>query len=409
MMPPGRRLAPATSLGELWPAGAVVVQRVADDSIDWLPQDPVWREASTASTLLLAGGFSVICHQAGATPEGLQLLRDCGFFLPPQIITYQNIAEIRELIAGQIRCGRKIGITYPSREMWAPAAAHVNEPALISELNDKAALPELLPADTYPARRLVGIHELGEAMAACRGKLPLVLKASTPLGSGACLDVFICRCRGDLDLAHEALLRSERVVVEEYHPFIRTWCMSFGISDRGCVFLGAPEQICDEQGKYHGNWRTPAGPGVEAVEIGTHAAWAGHARGYRGFLGVDVGRTDDGRILAFDLNFRNNGSTVQNIFHDALTAAWGISCTRVCHGISFIGTFGGMLAGIRLSYERREVVPLLTFDTAQHGLSITAPRCNLLIASPDPVAVEGSVGRLRSAGFEIDSAALPLT
>src|SRR5690242_17277364 len=152
--------APRVTLSDLWPGDAVIVQRTADDSLDWLPQDPVWRERSSLSPLPLAGNLPIICHEAGVTSGARQLLRACGFELSPGIIPYRDIRHMEALVAEQVRLGRRIGIFYTTRTLLAPVERYVIDPALLAWLNDKANLGELLPPGTFPERTLVPTPDL---------------------------------------------------------------------------------------------------------------------------------------------------------------------------------------------------------------------------------------------------------
>jgi L-aspartate-L-methionine ligase len=395
-------IAPSVTLSDLWPADAVIVQRTADDSLDWLPQDPVWRERSSLSPLPLAGSLPIICHEAGVTSGALQLLRACGLELSPEIFPYRDMRHMEKLVAEQVRLGRRIGIFYTTRSLFAPAESYVNDPALVADLNDKANLGELLPPGTFPERTLISASELTEYLERHK-KPPLVLKASTRLGTGAGRDVAICRESPDLERGRRALARAERIVVEAYHDFTHVWCLGFAIADSTVTYLGAAEQVGDDRGGYHGNWcgRIP-GPDVRAVGIGHYAAEAGRSRGYRGFFGVDVGRTGAGNYLAFDLNFRNNGSTLQLLLHESVASTWGTGCTRIFHGVEFDGAFQELLERLRDCYSQRTGVPLLIFDTDRLGLENRKPICNLLLAGSSPAEVAAHIVTLREAGFGLE-------
>jgi hypothetical protein len=399
-------LTQAVTLTELWPADSVIVQRPADDSLDWLPKAPTWRERSSVVPLMLSGSLPIICHEAGIMPAGLELLRDCGFRLPAEIMGFRNAEHMRELVADQVRRGRKIGITYARRHLLAPPEAHVNHPATIAYLNDKANLAELLPPDSFPEHCVLPA-QAALSLARAGGRFPLVLKVSSRLGTAAGADVVICRTPADVERASQTLAAADRLVVEAYVQFTSTWCLSFAVGADSIAYLGAAEQICDERGTYLGNWCNGTDPGAEAIASGWHAARAGQARGYRGFFGADAGRTESGRAYVFDLNYRNNGSTPQVLLRDSITRAWDAPVTRNRFGVVFNGTYDELIAQLRSFFSRRAVVPLLTFDTKQLGTADTRPFCNLLVAGRDPQSVNAVTVALGQAGFEVP--ALPCT
>jgi hypothetical protein len=392
------------TLDRLWPRNTVIAQRPPDDSLDWIPRTLRAYDRASAAPLLLAGALPVICHEAAVTPAALQLLRDCGFSPPAEIIPYRDCEHMLGLVADQARRGRRLGVAYSSRRLLAPADSYVNDPHLHAALNDKANVARLLPPDAAPRRRLVATPDLRCLLQDSRARLPLVLKASSRLGSGGGYDVAICRSPEDVEPACRRLTAAERVVVEEFHDFSENWCLHFAIGDEGAVYCGASEQLCDEGGTYQGNWcEQGVGPGDEAIEFARHAARAGWSLGYRGYLGVDVGRTTRGRWLAFDLNFRLNGSTIQVQLRDSLAAEWGATATRICYGVRFRGPFATMVDRLRAFHARRALVPLLAFDLERAEPAERDPVCNVLAVGSSRKAVAAVLAALGDAGFELSS------
>ncbi len=394
-------LAPSVALSDLWPADAMVVQRPADDSLDWLRSGSMWPDRSSATPISYAGRLPIVCHEAAVRPAALQLLRDSGLRLPSEILSYADFDGMCGVIAHQVQKGRRLGITYSSRWPLAAAEAYLNHPETLSDLNDKANLGSLLPPEAVPERRIVAPGELAHTLAAPGLSPPFVLKAASRLGSGGGADVLICRTQEDVQEAERKFARAERVVVEAFYDFTATWCVHFAIGADGVRFCGAAEQVCDAGGMYYGNWCGPDNiPGPEAIELGRHAALAGWSRGYRGFLGMDVGRTGAGRYVAFDLNFRNNGSTPQVVLGDAVADAWGTQVTRLGLGLRFGGPFDAMLDRLWAGHVRRELIPLLAFDTPRlEADTDPPPMCNVLLAGHTPEAVGAILADLGRAGF----------
>lgn len=389
------------SLADLWPADTVSSARPDDDAVDWLSPSRGWRERASAVPLVMAGGLPVLCHEGGATPAALQLLRECGLPVTSRVLTF-NGEGARPAVGRLAADGHQIGVTYAPRRLAAPREAYVNDPETFAFLNDKANLGELLPSGALPGREVVHPDHLAEALARRSRRLPLVLKAGTRLGTGAGRDVAICRTPADVEAARRRLARSERIVIEEYGDFATTWCLHYAASDAGITYCGATEQVCDAAGGYHGNWcERGRGPGQEAVDLGRYAAIAGWVRGYRGFLGIDVGETSDGRWLAFDPNFRVNGSTLQALLGDALAGGWGARCTRLRYGIPFDGSFEEMLDRLHAFHRHRELLPILVFDTPRLGSTDEpdAPVCGVIAVGADRGAVSGVFDRMRERGF----------
>jgi hypothetical protein len=92
--------------------------------------------------------------------------------------------------------------------------------------------------------------------------------------------------------------------------------------------MGAAEQMFDAPGKQAGSVVDPETPlpaaGIRlAVEAGNKAA----EMGFRGIAGLDIGATPEGRMIAFDPNFRFNSSTQQALLHEPAARRSGLSCS----------------------------------------------------------------------------------
>lgn len=84
-------------------------------------------------------------------------------------------------------------------------------------------------------------------------------------------------------------------------------------------YLGSTEIINGTDGNHLGNWLgEQAQPPSDAVEWGRDIARQGAEAGYRGCLCVDLAALPDGRVLAYDLNFRACGSTVPQLLFNAV-------------------------------------------------------------------------------------------
>ena len=190
-------------------------------------------------------------------------------------------------------------------------------------------------------------------------------------------------------------------MVESFYDFTATWCIHFALGT-SVRFCGVAQQVCDDLGTYQGNWCSPAHvPGRAAVDLARHAAQVGWSRGDRGFFGIDVGHPINGKYLAFDINFRNNGSTPQVVLHDAVVERWDAQITRLCVGVRFEGGFATMIDRLGAGVDRHELVPLFAFDTPPGPTAEALPICNLLVVGQTSRAVEAILVELGRAGFVI--------
>ena len=395
----GALLNPTMTLADILRPATIVSQRPHEDSVDWLPSHPVWIERTSGSPLPLVGTRPVVCHEAVATDAALRLLEVAGHEIPSEILTYRSPAEFRDHIRSGARKGRELFVTYPPRNPLCPESAYWIPLPLLRYLNDKANIAELLPGDRVPERRILLQAELASFLDRAVQHLPFVLKASTKLGTGGGAGLVICRNAADVERARGRLASAERVVVETFYEFTSSWCVNVAVSREGVRYLGVAQQICSEEGVYLGNW-CESGPHDEALaSIGEHAGRAGRQLGYFGILGVDVGRTVDGRWLAHDLNFRLNGSTPQTLLHTALERTWGITVSRFAPCLTYDGPYASMIQQLTERTKRGHLLPLATFDGRLVEAGSEESSCGVLLLGDSRQQVVSRLGQLHTAGF----------
>jgi hypothetical protein len=219
---------------------------------------------------------------------------------------------------------------HPAPEL--PACAYWIERRLLAYLNDKRSLASLVPSGAASARRVIRFSRIQDLVI----EGPLVLKAATRWSSGSGGGVVIVRRPKDLVLAAERLAGAPFVVVEPFLPFQRTMCLTFAGNAEGIEYLGAPEQIVDEEGVYQGSWFDDTRIPDEAVQVGRAIMTQAVASGYRGIAGFDCGTVEDGSTIFFDLNFRLCGSTAGLLWFEAgarrAGAPVGRTANLVCQG-----------------------------------------------------------------------------
>ena len=300
----------AWTLSDVFGQGHVYVPTPAYDSPDWLPRERAALDFLTGAQLAIAGDVPIVCHRAVSTPAALSLLEEAGHPLPQRLLRYHDAGSYRALLSELVEQPTQIGLQHaqrpgaiPDRRLWIPDA-------VLRLVNDKGRLGELVPADRMPERRVVEGRRLREQVAP-ELRPPIVLKAAEGLSSGAGCGVRLCRTPSEIAAAVDELGRARAVVVEELVHFELSWCVQAIVRPDGAIrSVGLAEQICDENGAYRGNWLSTSGEAPpEVTAVGEEVAARVAERGYRGFVGVDIGLASDGRVLAFDVNGRINGSS----------------------------------------------------------------------------------------------------
>ena len=242
--------------------------------------------------------MTCICHAATVREDGLALLEEAGHVLARHI-EFEDEAEYAAVLRHHAH--QALVFQHAHAEEEFEPQRYWMDRALLQRLNNKATLPELVPADRRP-RRLD------------RPVLPCVVKRATEWTTGGGRSVRIW---------HEAFGRLEDDVIEEFVEFEETYCLQFGAKPGGTIVdLGFAPQVVTPAGRFLGSrfdieQRLPA----DMLDAGRAIMKRATALGYRGIAGFDAGILADGRFLFFDLNFRLNGSSAP-LCHLSTAADW---------------------------------------------------------------------------------------
>lgn len=358
--------------------GHVYVPTPAFEGTGWLPRDRSALDFLTGAQLPIARNVEVVCHRSVSTDAALALLEDAGHPRPTRLLQYHDAASYSALLEELFDRRASIVLshthppgTIPKDRLWLPQR-------LLRRLNNKRNLLEFVPAESAPVRRVVSGAEI-RALAPSQLKPPIVLKAAEDVSSGASYAVRICRTAAEVEAAVGDFGRCEAVALEEFLHFEDTWCVQFIVRPDGSVqYVGSAEQVCEPSGAYHGNWVTaePSWP-TSAVTLGEGIAARIAERGYRGFVGIDIGACDDGRLLAFDINCRFTGSAVALAVFPAVASA---KC-RVGRSTrwSFDGDFERFERILRDAMGRGTFVPLAVYDPRPDAGATRAYASGLLL------------------------------
>ena len=379
------RLEPALTLSDIFGQG-VYCPRVSPNACRWISGDPALLNSLTANQLTVAGRMPVVCSRGAVGIEGLRLLREAGCPEPGELHLFsdgeEHLAQLRAL-AGR---GEKLVLLHAHRPDDVPAESWWIPRELLELLNNKANLESFVAAGHAPRRSVHSNDALSRAIEEV--EVPVVLKAGTHETTGAGNDVRICLDRVDLARAVSEFRDCPTVVAEEFLAIDRNLCLNYAVMTDGSVrYLGSAEQVCEPGGSYRGNWidADTRAPDV-AVALGEDVAMRGAGLGYRGIVGVDVAVLDDDRALAFDLNFRTNGSTTALLLHESIVRETGSTVMRLR---SWTGTrgYGALLDAAYAGLEQGYFMPLASYDPFADGIPSAAPRLGgvLLGASRDEV------------------------
>jgi len=353
-------------MAEVHGPGFVYAPRAHPKTCDWIIRDPALLDAITGNQIAVLGEMPMVCSAGAATPTGLELLAEAGLEVPASTHTYRDPQNAIEMAAHFAECGTKVVVQhiYPGgvlsdTALWIDAR-------LLSYLNNKANLAELVPTTNLASRSIVSPGAFFGS--ADSQPLPVVLKVATGLSTGSGADVAICRTIDDLEATRLRFTGCERLIVESCQSILRNVCLNYAVMPDGTTrYLGFADQDSDANGRYRGNWilfgsSVPDG----VIDVGMAIVMRGASLGYRGFAGIDIIETDDARWLVLDLNFRVNGSTAAILLAPAIQHASGACCLHL-RSFTCEAAFTNLIAATRSALRSGSLVPLGTFDPAVAG------------------------------------------
>ena len=368
---------PTISLKDVF--GAVVYcPRPSSSACRWIPPGNPFLNSLTGGQLVLAGETAVLCSRGVSTPAALQLLADGGFSPPLNLHRFKTAEEHLEHMRILAQSDRPIVLNHfhPPDEL-DPDCCWIS-PDLLNYLNNKANLPELVPMENIPPRRVYTAEELKKDL--LRVKLPVVLKAAVDETSGGGADVRVCLNAYQLKRALGRFSNTGQIIVESFLDMAANYCLNYAIMpDGNAMFLGGAEQVIDKRRIYRGNWieAQPSLPPA-ALDLGAKIAARGAALGYYGLLGIDIAVLPDELVVAYDLNYRANGSTVALVFSDSIFCRTGASVMRLRSWTGQAG-YKPLLKAAYRALHSGFFLPLWSYDPSADGYMNSPARIGGLI------------------------------
>lgn len=394
-----RQIEPLLTLGDIYGKELLYSPRASPNAATWLPRDEALLDFLTAGQLTVTGEMPILCAEGVSTPEGLQVLRDAGLSSPSIYYRYRNADDYLHKLS-ELSCdGKKVAVQHvhlpedlPPDSCWLP-------PPTLSFLNNKKNLAALVSTKHLPRRRIVAVSRIRDEMS--RGEFPIVIKAVTDQSTGGGLDVVICYTADECVLAEEFFSTCNDVVAEEYMVIKRNLCLNYAVTVEGFVtFLGAAEQVSDDQGKYHGNWIDQESEAPQAaINAGARVVEAGHARGFWGCVGIDIAIMEDDQVVIFDLNFRVNGSTAALLLAEKIRKVSGQAVCRL-RGFKGKTSYRDMLDVTYDAMHKGFLIPLGSYDPDAGGFPQTPPRLTGLVLGNSRAEIDDRTELLLDMGFE---------
>jgi len=310
-------LKPKYTLRQIYGENAVYTPRTPFSDNPWMMDDPHKLDALTSREVAIAD-IPVLVHRATQTEKAQELHRLIGLPWVEQPFSYDTqeeyLAHIRSWCEGDktIVCQYIHDLEHMDRQCYWMDAEKFNE------LNSKAYIDHLIDSKYVPSRLNVETYRLSDAIK--NWQPPVVLKPGDDSPTSGGYGVIICHNKEELTegLRQFRMTGTESIIIEELLQTKDNYSCQFVYSEElGIQYLGASQQITDENGIYHGNIIVDEVP-EKVIEVGRHIMEQGVAEGFVGVAGFDLIVTEAGDVQAIDLNFRQNGSTSMLMFHDTL-------------------------------------------------------------------------------------------
>lgn len=347
----------------LLPADAAFAARTTLENTRGLGYTPFNLDGLTCHLLGLLGSRATVRHVSGSTDEILGFLSDTGLVISERLLKYETADEAFGMARRLVAEGHRLVWSYPLPEETCAKAGHLVPSHLWHFLNDKRNLPRLSPAENLPSRQVL-------AMAAAQRQGfagPCFLKAADNFATGWGYMVRHCPTPADFEQAIAWFGQQDYVtelILEEAIDLKSSWCMNISVNRDGVSFAAGVEQIFSAPGKQSGSVIDPLNPPPAAgFALVKHIGEAARRLGFLGPAGIDIGLAKDGRVYAFDPNFRFTSSYAQGLLHDAAARRAGLGTSLSVAGFTPLDC-RALLAALRGPVMDGWLVPTRIIDGA---------------------------------------------
>lgn len=350
---------PDFALSDFYRSDCVFNSRSSFRDFGGLSKDVPAADFSTGLPLHINGTLSVICSAAVCSSRTKRLFDASGIPDVTHTITYDSETDYESVLADCRRRQKPVIVQYPETR---PRSRYWIDPHLLEELNDKACLPEFVPAPYLPERTVLPVEELPKFLSRT-SNWPCVLKGAANLPAGGGPGVAIIRTAQDLKTACDRPKFVDRIVAEEFLTIEDHYCVNYATDGRQTFLLGYCDRIADEAGRCAGHWISLVRhPPREVIEAGFEIMRRAADRGYVGVAGFEIVRDRRGRILVIDLKFRIDEPAAALIWQNRLLSRSGSKCVGRAIGWKFQQRIDPDLCLLQQLIESGWFFPLAIYD-----------------------------------------------
>lgn len=326
MHPQNRCISPSITLADIYGPNSIYNSRASVSASEWVSQDLSMLEVYTGNQQTIMGRMPMICNSSVSTSEGLDLLKQAGLQGASHRYSYFSEEDYQKLLAQLVRSPYTFVVQHVHPPSEIPAHKYWISPELLSFLNNKVHLTDLVPAEYVARRVVVETATITEKLFPSL-PFPWVIKAVSDHSSGGGNGMMICSNAEELQVAKNYFQASQQVLIEEFLTIKRNLCIQFAATQQGSIrYLGTAEQVTNKQGHYLGGWLDQhVQPSEWMLQVGQQIMEKAVALGYKGVAGFDIVLLSDERLAVIDLNFRVNGSTAALLLQQGIMEAYDVS------------------------------------------------------------------------------------
>lgn len=321
LLPPNAAFAARTTLEKSWGLGYTAFHV----------------DALTCYMLGVMGNRVTVRHISGSTEDILSFFTDAGLVISERTLRYETEEQALSLARKLVRERHQLAWIYPPSEEVCEDDGHLVQPKLWSYLNDKRNLSNLAPPHSLPDRKVLDLAAVERHVPSAS----VFLKAANSSATGWGFMVRYCATGDEVGQAVSWFREQGRVtelIVEEAIDLQASWCMNIAVTSRSVTYVSGVEQVFASPGKQSGSIIDPTNPPpAESIELVKQIGEAARKLGFLGPAGIDVGLARDGRIYAFDPNFRFTSSYVQGLLHASAAARSDLSTSLSVGSFTALG------------------------------------------------------------------------
>ncbi len=387
---------PAYSIQDIYGEDIIYNPKLYAEDYQHYSGDLLSLTALTGRELGVVGNTPVVCHAACATKAALRLLEKAGLQLSRELYTYRNEEEYLDLLRLLSRQSKKVIFQYPHPEDKVSTGLYKVDPRVLAYLCDKRNIPELVPSEHIPKRRMMSLEQILQE----KPQLPFVLKTGDGRPTSGGYGVLLIKEEKQLEEINESFGDLSSIIVEEHIPYEQNISIHYMANEKGEIeFIGKSEQLVTQDGNFCGSWISTDYEDdiADIVKTGYKVMKNIAEKGYVGVAGFDV-LLYNGSYYFIDLNVRFNASTCGLLLYNDIHNRFGKNFVRLCN-FDWNKNFDSVIPMAEKFIDKDQFIPLSVLDPRYFPDEKQVTKMIGLVIGHSPEEVEDVLKDMNRAGF----------